>query len=356
MKTFEGKGVIKATVVADSVSPDGKRITTFELEYPRFIHAEFMTHRLISRNAASSRAIPVEKMLQKISEEPAMPIHWGKNQAGMQADEENKTKVTLGMFRKAEHLIYNDLWEKYGYTTSPNNAWSQAATMMCDVAHQFSEAGYHKQVVNRLTEPFQIMKVVATATEWDNFFWLRRHKDAQPEIQELANCMWEVREKSDPLLLEAEEYHVPYVKKGKELGERFKCFHYWVETEKAVSCQINLVAEDGKLYHPISEKEALKVSASCCAQVSYRSLDTSVEKAVKIYDALVSSKPVHASPFEHQAKPLIIPEYYSDMYDAPEGTTHQDIDGSFWSGNFKGFIQHRQLIPENACWEYNDDN
>lgn len=327
MVSVEGRGVIKATIVADSVSPEGKRITTFELEYPRFIHAEFMTHRLISRNAASSRAIPVEKMLQKISEEPAMPIHWGKNQAGMQAEEENNTKVTLGMFKKAGPEEDN-WWEKYGYTTSPVNAWRQAAVMMSDVAHQFSEAGYHKQVANRLTEPFQTMKVVATATEWDNFFWLRRHKDAQPEIQELANCMWEVLQKSNPQQIKEGGWHLPYVNK-----------------------EDNLPLE-----------VALKVSASCCAQVSYRSLDTSVEKAVKIYDALVSSKPVHASPFEHQA---LCPEWEEFdlgfdgeplLYNMPKGFTHLDREGGMWSGNFKGWIQHRQLIPENVCWEYKNED
>ena len=350
MVSVEGRGVIKATIVADSVSPSGKRITTFELEYPRFIHAEFMTHRLISRNAASSRAIPVEKMLQKISEEPAMPIHWGKNQAGMQAEEENNTKVTLGMFRQIKEYSAN-LWEKYGYTTSPVNAWRQAAVMMSDVAHQFSEAGYHKQVANRLTEPFQTMKVVATATEWDNFFWLRRHKDAQPEIPELANCMWEVLQSSEPFQLKEGEWHLPYVP---VLRFRDNPIIYckWLKEEK-----------DGvKTWEDLDEETALKVSASCCAQVSYRSLDTSIEKAVKIYDALVSSKPVHASPFEHQA---MAPDWEDFdlgfersplLENMPEGYTHLDRRGSLWSGNFEGFIQHRQLIPENACWEYEDDN
>jgi hypothetical protein len=291
MVKIKGKGGISATIVADSVSPNGKRITTFELEYPRFIHSEFMTHRLFSRNAASSRAIPVPKMIANIKANTAMPIHWGANQPGMKADNE------LGKHLKLRAV---DNWQ---------TARDAAITMAIDM-HYTCEA--HKQIVNRLLEPFQFIKVVCTATEYDNFFWLRDHKDAQPEIKELASCMWEAREKSDPVELKIGEWHLPYADTD------------WLNTD-----------------------EALKVSASCCAQVSYRLADTSVEKAIKIYDMLVSSSPVHASPFEHAATPM------DDKVTLDtEGITGYNNGLGYVSGNFAGWVQYRQLIPDNACWSY----
>jgi len=232
MLKVDGKGGISATIVADSVSEAGKRITTFELEYPRFIHAELLTHRLLSRNAASSRAIPVNKMIEHVEENTAMPIHWGKNQKGMQAN--NECNSIIG-------------------ECSREQLWRNAAWCATDIADAFATAGYHKQIVNRLLEPFQFIKVVCTATEYDNFFWLRKHPDAQPEIAELARVMWEAREQSEPMLLKAGEWHVPYVDRS-NLG-------YTIPVDGDY--------ENGRIN--LSIEDALKISASCCAQVSYRS-------------------------------------------------------------------------------------
>lgn len=312
MVKIEGKGGISATIVADSVSPNGKRITTYELEYPRFIHAEFMTHRLFSRNAASSRAIPVPKMIEHIRNNTAMPIHWGANQPGMQAENECDNMINNGhtLFTKEE-------W------------WRQSRNEAIDFAEQYHEAGYHKQIVNRLLEPFQFIKVVCTATEYDNFFWLRNHKDAQPEIKELARCMWEARNQSIPKQLKFDEWHVPYVSVVSGRSGAEYCVH------------------TGNGPEWVSLEDALKVSASCCAQISYRLTDNSLDKALKIYDMLVNSKPVHASPFEHQAKPM------DDETDLDtEGVTGYNKRLGYYSGNFFGFIQHRQLIEDNACWDY----
>lgn len=312
MIKVDGKGGISATVVADSTSEAGKRITTFELEYPRFVHSEMMTHRLFSRNAASSRAIPVGKMIEHVREHTAMPIHWGKNQKGMQADDE----------------CDNPIENMAGNSFSREEWWRLARDEAVDCAEWYEEAGYHKQIVNRLLEPFQFIKVVLTATEYDNFFWLRKHPDAQPEIAELARVMWEAREKSEPMLLKAGEWHVPYVEYSRDVG-------YYLMSN---GCHMELTLED-----------ALKISASCCAQVSYRLADNSLEKAKKIYDMLVESKPVHASPFEHQATPM---DCTSVNWREKDGATHIDEHGNVWSGNYRGWIQHRQLIPENACWNY----
>ena len=296
---------IKATVIAHSKSTvNGKEIITMELEYPRFIHGEFMTHRMFSRNAASSRAIPVNKMVEQVWNGPAKPVHWGKNRAGMQAKEELED-VALCLVK--------------GY-------WEDAAHYAASFARQMNQEGAHKQIVNRILEPFQTMKTVVTATEWENFYWLRNHEDAQPEIKRLAEVMLEAVSKSKAIPLSTGQWHVPYYRDG-----------YWCES----------FTDD--------LEDALAISASCCAQVSYRLLDDSIEKARMVYKRLVESSPVHASPFEHQASPMgttsglygfnndeVPHDYWED------GVTHMDSGYKFWSGNFQGWIQHRQLIPNNV--------
>ena len=304
------KQQISAKIVAHSKSSvNAKEIVTFELNYPRFCHSEIMTHRLFSRNAASSRAIPIEKVIEQVSASPAVPCHWGKNQPGMQAKEEVTNKIN-----------------SMGH-------WIDAASSAAYHAGKLKHHGLHKQVVNRILEPFQMMKTVVTATEFDNFFWLRKHPDAQPEIKLLAEKMWEALQGSEPNTLDPKDWHVPYYKKG-----------FWMQG-----------MED-------SLEDALAISSSCCAQVSYRLLDDSLEKARDIFKKLVESKPVHASPFEHQATPIQETCYhkgkelneYGDQGTWEEGVTHLDREDNFWSGNFKGFVQHRQLIPDNACWNYKE--
>ena len=172
-----------AKIIADSISEKGKRITTFELEYPRIIHSELMTHRVFSRNAMSSRAVPVSKMLQQVVENPAMPVRFGVNQRGMEDGGDHDQKI---------RVEYTDL------EFSPEEFWKEAAKNAAWHAEKFALAGYHKQVCNRLVEPFQRMKTVVTSTEWNNFFHLRCWHDADPTIQMLANCMWDALMNSTP--------------------------------------------------------------------------------------------------------------------------------------------------------------
>lgn len=296
---------ISAKIIQDSIS-NGTRIITFELEYPRFCHSEFMTHRLFSRNAASSRAIPIEAMNDLIKANPATPVHWGKNQPGMQANEE------LGSLKKA----------------AAQHVWDLEAHHATVVASQLFRIGLHKQVANRVTEPFQHMKVVVTATEFANWFWLRDHPDAQPEIKVLAQEMFSAMSESKPMVLNPGEWHVPYVDRAR--------------TSKVME----YLLDDA----PIDLDAARKVSASCCAQVSYRKTDMSLEKANKIYSMLIESEPCHASPVEHQATPMNNPVINTNKPFWPDGATHITKDGRMWSGNFCGWIQFRQLIPNNAKW------
>jgi len=311
MKTAQE--LITARILADSVSPDGQRMTTFEIEYPRFILAELNTHRMLSKNSASSRAIPVKAMHQHMAENPAQPVHWGKNQPGMQAKEE---------------LTTNDL-------ADAKFMWQRAQQDAMHWAQQMAErVGLHKQVANRITEPWMIMKTVISGTEWANFWWLRAHADAQPEIHELAVKMFAVYNASTPQLLQPGEWHLPYVKSHRlSSGEL-----------------IYLDATDT----PITTEQARVISASCCAQVSYRKSDDSYAKAEKIFRQLIESQPCHASPVEHQATPME-PWAYETVQDDPQhlreyGYTHMTMDGELWSGNLRGWIQHRKLIAGEAQW------
>lgn len=296
---------ITATIIQDSIS-NGIRITTFELEYPRFIHAELMTHRQFSRNAASSRAIPIEKMQEHVLTSPAMPVHWGANQAGMQAKAELE-----GVHLEAAKAV-----------------WIEAVKAAVQWSKALGSTGLHKQLANRVTEAFQMMKTVVTATQYDNWFWLRDHTDAQPEIHELASKMQAARDASVPMQLSPWQWHVPYVNR-----------------EKDSAGQVWYKDVDG---NTMTAEIARIVSASCCAQVSYRKSDDSVEKAKMIFDRLVLSSPVHASPVEHQASPMSNPHKFRGQMLWEEGVTHVDSVGQFWSGNFKGWIQFRQLIPNHS--------
>ena len=327
-----GKSNISAEIVADSRSAvDGTRITTFVLEYPRIILSEANTHRQLSRNSASSRAIPICNVIQQIQESCAMPVAWGANQAGMQAGEECTNLVNIN-----------------GCMYTAEEAWKYASQVASEIAQAFSDAGYHKQIANRLLEPFQMMRTIVTSTDFDNFFHLRCHKDADPTIQELARCMKEAYQESEEQglveLLDVGEWHTPFVDHYRgvdELGEVGLSYGLSVWDEEI---------EGWKLDQELSLEEALKVSSSCCAQVSFRKLDTSLEKALSIYDKLVNSKPVHASALEHCATPIIKKEAWVSPFDMLhiDGVTHMDKEGEFYSGNFKSFIQYRQLIKDNV--------
>lgn len=326
--------LISVKIVADSISPSGIRIITFELEYPRIIHSELMTHRLLSRNAMSSRAIPIKKMIEQVQQNPAMPVKFGKNQPGMQDAGEHSAQLGDGY--------------------SAEEWWKLAGLSAARFAAEFADAGYHKQIANRLLEPYQRMKTVVTATDWNNFFWLRVDTDADPTIYELAKAMKEASDNSIPDPLEPGQWHTPYV-------DHVYGFEDIDDKECAVFEGYCVLDEENKPVM-LTLEEALAISASCCAQVSYRVLNTSKEKALDIYEKLVSGNKVHASPFEHQATPMA--EYREiensdyltighinfprDPSSWEEGITHADRQGQLWSGNLRGWRQHRQLVPDNA--------
>jgi len=241
--------MITAKIVADSVNVSirDKRITSFVLTYPRFIHAELLTHRVLTRNSASSRAVPISKFIEDVLTDPALPVHWGANQKGMQADNEvdEDTKVKAMMI------------------------WNEARDSAVEHAKKLNELGLHKQVVNRLMEPFFHITTLVTATEYENFFKLRAHKAAQPEIRELAYKMLDALNNSIPERKEEGEWHIPF-------GDKF--------------------------IEGLSIQEKLKVATARAARVSYKTFDGQInyDKDYTLHDDLL--KEGHYSPFEHCAQ------------------------------------------------------
>jgi thymidylate synthase ThyX len=295
--------MITATIIKDSVNISDKvkpRLTTFELDYPRYIHGEIMTHRMLSRNAQSSRAVPVANTL-RINEQYVTPLVWGKNKAGM-SSEETLEGIEL---------------------ESAKQLWDAAAKHAFAYSEQLSKVGLHKQWTNRITEPFSMIKTIISATEFDNMLWLRDDPDAaQPEIVELARKMKTALDNSTPEQLVHGQWHLPYIKVQRD-----------TESEKYFD-------SNGE---EITLEEARMISASCCAQVSYRKLNETKEKAIDIYNRLFSGPKPHLSPVEHVAMAFEDVEWWEDM---PKGVTHCDREGNLWSANFKGFIQYRQLLEQ----------
>jgi hypothetical protein len=274
----------RVRVIAHSV-PDfrdnAKEIFTLELRYWRAVHSELMTHRDFSRNAGSSRAIPVAKMIEQVRNDPAGPLHWGKNQPGMKAQEE----LTLDQQEHAKII------------------WRDAANAAADYAQQMMDLGLHKQVANRALEPYQWINVLVTSTEWDNWFNLRAHADAQPEIQDLAYTMRDAMEQSTP------------VKRGiKRDSENGWHLPYVLDSEREF----------------IRLDVLKKLSTARCARLSYEPFDgnAAIEKEIERYNLLVGSEPLHASPTEHQACPL------------PAGSDQ--------SRNFRGWHQYRVNVEADA--------
>lgn len=240
----------QARVIADSISPEGVRLTTMQLRYPRLIHSEFMTHRVMSKSASSSRAIPLGRSIQSILEDPAEPVEWGSNQRGMQAGEPLQGLSLLGTIL----------------------AWHIAKRCAIGCARLMQLAGAHKQVANRTLEPWSHISVVVTSVHWDNFFNLRVHEDADPTIRDLAKKMHRAYAINISKELDYGEWHLPYVlPEERDLP---------IETQKSIS-------------------------AARCARVSYNTHDgkiSSVESDLALVGKLMGD-PVHATPFEHQATP-----------------------------------------------------
>ena len=340
---------IKSEIIADSVNEHGDRITTFVLTYPRIIHAELLTHRLFSRNAASSRAIPASKMIADIQEDPFIPVAFQKAHKGMQGTEyfEKPTEITPRIL-----------------------SWKQGALQAVEKAKGMLDLGITKQLVNRILEPYQWYTCIVTATEYDNFFELRcpqyfietsdskmpvfkSKKDAKDycksvatdsmtdldwlkcntgqgeiHISLLAEAMWDARNESEPKELKAGQWHIPF-------GDRID--HGRLED------LLEAYARDrGEHYDEIHTEHLIKIATARCARVSYLNFEGKDDYAadIKLYDMLKASG--HFSPFEHCARAMSKDEFFTHSHNT--GIQKDEIRSLGWSGNFRGFVQLRQEI------------
>ena len=305
MTTISAKTILRSR----NASAPGKVLSTLLLRYPRFIHAEMMTHRVFSRNSASSRAIPVKKLIDDVVRDPAMPIFWGKNQPGMQAGEEHNEPVWIVSqdFDPENYCAPND------HKMTREAAWLVARDYAVSMATRFADAGYHKQIVNRLLEPFAHITVLISATEWSNFLELRDHPDAEPHIQMLAREIRKCLERTDDIQdLEPGEWHMPFVGDVDDPSETLTTLDF------------------------------IKLSVARCASTSYRTtdgFDMTLERAAAIYDKLITSKPMHCSPAEHQA-------VADQRTAAPWGDAGRRLlwENPEQHGNFEGFCQYRHML------------
>lgn len=337
---FKRETLITAKVIADSINETGQRLTTFELEFPRLILSECNTHGAIEKNTSSSRAIPVSKMLDHILEQNLKPIYFGSKKSGMQAGDE-LTDEGLDFVKCV---------------------WGSSLESAVEYAEMLDKAGVAKEVTNRITEPYQLIKAVWSATDWENFFNLRLEKDADPNICMLAYKMYEAMSKSKPQLLRKGEYHLPYVEISRD-QYNYEDTYYFLWDKDCTGTET-----DGYMYEQrLTLEQAIKYSVASCAQVSYRSEGMTLDKAEKIWNMLVKSEVVHASPLTHVATPISKEiEIENSDYQTigfinrignpstwEQGVTHMRRDGTLCSGRFAGWIQQRHLIENNTCWSFN---
>lgn len=315
--------MIKAEIIADSINPKGCRLTSWVLEYPRFIHAEVMTHRVFSKNAASSRAIPTEKIIQQVIDNPAMPVWWGKNQSGMQAKEEldNKDIISFGYNgSSSEHLFVGDCRRGTSYDIA-KGLWLEARDKAIVYVKALNKLGLHKQIANRILEPWFNIRIILSGTDYENFFALRAHPDAQPEFQALAYKMLELYNTSEPKKLQAGEWHIPF-------GDKLDDIRL---TELAAPLAATYQALGGygvfENLRVAKEEVRKKIAIARCARISYLNFEGKDDYAadLKVCDRLFGSVPRHLSPTEHVA---------------------QALDDDKFIGNFRGFKQYRYLYDD----------
>lgn len=338
MIEVKGKCNISAKIILDSVSAvTGDRMVTMEIEYPRIILSELNTHRMLSKNSASSRAIPFDKMVENLK---GIPVRFGQANKGMQDKGEDFDAVVNYQIPCPITGI-----PQGGVSISATKSWELAKRDAIKHSTALYKAGLHKQIYNRVTEPFQMMKTVISGTEWANFFWLRCDEAADPSLQELANCMKKAYDMSTPQVLQAGEYHLPYVDTD------------FVEIN-GVRKQLFFLTNDGSynLSDNISLEDAIKVSCARACAVSFRNTDYGIEKSKEVYERLIGDERKHGSATEHAAQvmePCIefsgkgtgvlvnLPSYPPSWQ---EGISHVDRHGNLWSGNIRGFIQFRKTI------------
>lgn len=301
------KDSISAKVIKDSISPDGVRLTTLHLHYPRAIHAEVMTHRVFSRNARSTRAVPTSKLIDEVKNNPYVPIKWGSNKPGMQAGAD----LSPDDAAICEHL------------------WLEGAKNAADTAAQLFGMGLHKQWAGRGLEPYLYIDTLVTSTDWSNFFGLRIHSDAQPEFDCLADKVYQALDKSEPQEKAFGQWHLPYIE------------------DADIDAVLEYTTVAGGGVGPLLIQNAMMnirlLSAARCARISYAPFDGSASIEAELERAArLAGPPLHASPFEHQATPDR--KVYGTMSDDTGDQEHVTWLNQKLHGNFYGWVQNRKLM------------
>ncbi|UTU07871.1 putative thymidylate synthase [Caulobacter phage C1] len=301
--------VSTAKVIASSILPNGVRVDTLQLRYWRPVHGEFMTHRDFSRNGASGRAVPVASVLAR--EEVYLP-RFKLNKPGMQPGDYLDDAAQAG----AEKV-----WMK------AVNACREAAEYLS------SKDGFnvHKQWPNRMIEWFGWIDVLVTSTRWSNWDALRMHPEAQDEIRFLAEAMYEARRNAKVAILKPGEWHKPYVRE-EEIEAVARLFRDG-DLPDDIRQALHLMDVPHLQDVPLQEKLLLAVSAARACRVSYAKMDgtpATLADDMRRFLLLSQSKPMHASPLEHQCRSL-------SMFDIPR-----------LQGNLVGTVQFRKTFP-NEC-------
>jgi thymidylate synthase ThyX len=293
-----------AKVLADSITAWGERLTTFEVTFPRIVLAEVNTHTILSRNSASSRAIPVEKRIAALEAGGSfVPSSFGKNQKGMQASEQLDDVATIAAAA----------------------AWDAARIDAITHARTLAGLGVHKQLANRVIEPYCWHTAIISATEYENFFALRAHKDAQPEFRVAAEIMLDLYKHGNPRQLGDGEWHLPLIQPS--------------EHDELVAAGI----------------DPCKVSIGRCCRVSYLTHDGKRDPQADVELCERITKAGHMSPLQHAARPMN--KFERRLFERPEYLWDDEV--SAWRatgrahhflGNYDGWVQYRKLIPGEAVF------
>lgn len=305
--------LISARIIADSKNTHGNRLTTFVLVFPRIVLAEFNTHRAISKNSASSRAIPFKTMLEKVMTEPFVPIAFQREHKGMQG---------------TVYFQQTELLEEF---------WLRGRDAAVEAATDLSNMSVTKQLCNRMLEPYLYHTVICTGSEWENFFALRAHPDAEIHIADLAQKMLDAYNESVPEQLCPGQWHIPFGK-GFDMTRLNDLFKVNSTEEQA---------RDTDYY--VSQIEALKVKIATarCARVSYLNFEGKDDYAAdsRLFEILLTSG--HMSPFEHCARAMSEVELDTYTLDVPRTPNNPArlVNREYGvCGNFKGFVQYRKTL------------
>ena len=272
-------------IIADSIAPNGKRITTLRSIYWLCIHPEHLRHGPISHSVASGRAIPISRTIEQVTDNPWYPSQYGKTHKGMQHSE-----VFTG----------DDVHEL-------DKLWLETSRLMLEQVEKFNKIGVTKQLTNRLLAPWVQVRDVTTSTDYDAFLKLRLHDTAEIHIQELAVETLVALATSVPKKLEPGEWHLPFI-----TDDDREYALYTFKEQEPESYTFPMEVEDAFARHNVSMADQLLIliSAARCAYTSYDKNKGKTRDAELTTAARKLLPYHHYSPFEHQARARNVSKYY----------------------------------------------